>query len=285
MKIAIIADSVSCPTKEQLEKYEFEIVPINVRIEGKVYRDYIDITPTQIYRMLDKIQEGWATSAPSPGDWLASYKRAMEKGAKEIICITIFKNQSATWNSARIAAEMIKSDHPDLKIEIIDSRTAGAGENILCQIAAKEREKGKTFEEIVSLIKDLTGQVRVYLLPETIKYVYRSGRVPEIVSKIGSRLPLKIIMGVHLDKVSFEGTALSKEKGVEKILKTLRETYDKNYPDIILMHADAQKEIEELSKKVSDLLPQSQITISDFSAVTGYMTGPGTLLLGFIAKK
>jgi len=51
------------------------------------------------------------------------------------------------------------------------------------------------------------------------------------------------------------------------------------------MHADAQKEIEELSKKVSDLLPQSQITISDFSAVTGYMTGPGTLLLGFIAKK
>jgi len=283
-KIAIVIDSVCCPTKKQIEKYGFEIVPINVRCEGKVYRDYIDLTPTQAYQFLDKNPDDWATSAPSPGDFLTTFKKIVQKGTKEILCVTLSKNLSATWNSARLAADLLKNEGINVKIEIVDSQTVAAGQNILCLAAAKAAQEGKSFEETVELVKTLSDKARVFLLLETIRYVYRSGRIPEIASKIGAILALKPILQADQGKVHINSVTSSKEKSVEKLLKTLKETYDESFTDIVLMHADCALEAEDLKKKIIGQHPKAEIVISEFSPILGYATGRGTLLIGFFAK-
>jgi DegV family protein with EDD domain len=284
MKIALVTDSVAYPTKEEVEKYQIEIVPINIRFEGKIFREWIDLTPTQAYQFLEKSPEDWATSAPSPGDFLAAYKRAVEKGAKEILCLTLSQKISATWNSARMAKEFAKTELPNLRIEVVDTETGAAGEALLLLAAARAIEKGEPLEEILQLIESLKKKVKVFLVLETIRYIYRSGRIPEVASKLGAILPLKPILTISEGRVHFAGVVSSKEKGVKKLFSILKENLDAGLPEIRLQHADCLLEAEELKDKITKIFPFAQIFISEFTPVMGYATGRGTLLIAFYSK-
>ena len=284
VKIAIIVDSVCAPTKEQIEKYRLEIVPVNVRFEGRVYRDFIDLTAAQAYQFLEKNPDDWATSAPAPGDFLSAYKKVIENGAKEILCLTLSQKISATYNSARMAKETLKTDFPDVRIEVVDTETVAGAETLLCLAAVQAREKGKNFEEIIQLIENLKKKVRVFIILETIRYIYRSGRIPEMASKIGTFLPLKPILTISEGLLRFAGATISKQKSIEKVLRILQKKWDEMLPEISIMHADCLTEAEELKKKVNQLLPSSQIFISECSPIIGYATGRGTLLIAFFCQ-
>jgi fatty acid-binding protein DegV len=119
---------------------------------------------------------------------------------------------------------------------------------------------------------------------ETIRYIYRSGRIPEIASKIGAILPLKPILSIHGGKMHFAGVTSSMEKSKEKIIKVLKDTWDENLPEIGLMHIESPGEVEKFREKISTRMPKTQIFISEFSPIVGYATGKGTLGIGFFAK-
>lgn len=284
MKIALVTDSLAYPTREQQKIYQIEIVPVNVRFEGKVYREGVDLTPSQGYQFLEKNPEEFATSAPSPGDFLAAYQRAAQKGAKEILCLTLPQKISATLNSARMAQNLAKKELPQVRIEVIDSQTVAAGQVLLLLAAGRAIEEGKNLDEIIELVENLKKKVRVFLVLETIRHIYRSGRIPEVASKLGALLPLKPILTITEGKIHFAGAATSKEKGIEKILKILKENFDQSLPEIGLMHADCLSEGVELKEKIEKLFPSAKIFLSEFTPVMGYATGRGTLLIAFFSK-
>jgi DegV family protein with EDD domain len=283
-KIAIVTDSTTCPTKEQQEKYQFEIVPLNILFEGKIYRDGVDLSPTEAYRFIEKNPDDFATSAPAPGDFLKAYKRAAEKGKKEILCIALGSGLSATWNSAKMAQELAKTEIPEAKIEVIDSRTGACAETILCIKAANLAEEGKNFKEIVQFVENSKERIKAYLLLETIRYIYRSGRIPEAASKIGALLSLKPILGLFDNKLHLSGAATSKQGSFNKLLKILKENFDLNSPEIGIQHADSLAEAIALQKMILEKIPQAKVFISEFSPVMGYACGRGTLLIGFFTK-
>ena len=285
MKIALITDSTAYFTPEQKACYPIEIVPINIMFEGKVYRDNgIDLTTSLAYQFLEKNPEDWSSSAPSPGDFLAAFKKVAGQGAKEIICLTIATKISATWNSARMAKNLAKNELPDVKIEVIDSGTGAIGETLIVIKLGQAIEKGKNFEELLRLTEELKKKIRVFLILETIRYIYRSGRIPEVASKIGGILPLKPTLTLHGGKLHFAGATISKDKSREKVLQILKETFDSSFPELALVHIDSLEEIEKYKEKVSSSIPSAKIFISEFSPAVGYATGKGTLGIGFFAK-
>ena len=283
-KIAIVTDSSVSPTEELAEKYQVEVVPVNILFEGKVYRDWVDLTPTQAYQFLEKNPKEFSTSAPPPDGFLSAYRRIAERGTEEILCLTIPAQLSATYNSARMASNLAKTEFPQLRIEVIDSGTVGAGETLLILAAARAIETGKSLDEVIQLIDSFKKKVRVFFLLETIRYIYRSGRVPEVASKLGALLSIKPILTIHEGKFHFVEATISKQKGVEKLLRILRENLDQNLPEIGIMHADCLKEAEELKEKIIQQFSSAKIFISEFSPVMGYAFGRGTLLTAFYFK-
>ncbi|MFH1462268.1 MAG: DegV family protein [bacterium] len=283
-KIALITDSTAHIAQEEKDKYLIELVPVNVMFEGKVYRDGVDLTASQAYEFLEKNPDDWATSAPSPGDFLAAYKKQIAKGAKEIICLAIGGSISATWNSARMAKEIMAKEMPEVKIEVIDSGTIAVGETLLIKRIGQMIEQEESFETVVKEAENLKTKIRVFLSLETIRYIYRSGRIPEVASKIGGLLPLKPIITAHGGKLHFAGATMSKDKSKEKILKILEKEFDSNLPEIGLMHINGLAEAEELKQKIYSLLPNAQVFISEFSPIIGYAMGKGTVGIGFFAK-
>ncbi|MAF85584.1 MAG: hypothetical protein CL875_03790 [Dehalococcoidales bacterium] len=75
-KVAVITDSISCLTPDMVKQCQMQILPINLYFGDKVYRDGIDITPTEAYELFQKNPKYFATSAPSPMECLEAYRRA-----------------------------------------------------------------------------------------------------------------------------------------------------------------------------------------------------------------
>ena len=46
-QVAIVTDTTACVPREQVARYDIELVPVQLIIEDKTYRDGIDITPTE----------------------------------------------------------------------------------------------------------------------------------------------------------------------------------------------------------------------------------------------
>ena len=53
-KVAVVTDSTCCLPQEIVEKYDICVVPLEIVYEGKSYRDGIDMTPNEVYKIMRK---------------------------------------------------------------------------------------------------------------------------------------------------------------------------------------------------------------------------------------
>lgn len=114
--IKIITDSTSDIDLEYAKQLNIDIIPLKVIINGKEYRDRIDLQPDQFYDLLVNSDTLPTTSQPSPQDFLNFYEKAKEQ-QDSVIVITLSSIISGTYQSANIAKDLAEYDD----IYIIDS--------------------------------------------------------------------------------------------------------------------------------------------------------------------
>ena len=279
-KVAIVADSISCLTKEQVEQYGVKIAPIPISFQGKIYRDWVDITPTEAYELFLKDPESFKAAGASPGIFLEAFSEA-NKQAKNILCVTISAKISGANDSAHLAKEQIKTEFPQASIEIVDSETVGAAEGLVALAGAWAAEEGKSLAEVVKAAEEMRDRVNCLLLLDTIKHVYRTGRIPKIASQVGSMLSVKPILTTSSGLLHFAGAVRSRERGIDKIFKIMRDKVGQSPVHVAVMHAYAAEDAEKLRERVSSEFNCAELWLTEFSPVMGYAVGTGTLGLAF----
>jgi DegV family protein with EDD domain len=281
MDTAIIADSIACITKKQVEDYGIRIIPVNILFNGRVYRDFIDLSSAKAYELLEKAPEFWKSSAASPEDYLDVYQEVSEH-AQSILVVTISSKLSMFYTSAQNAKEIFKEKSPQTVIEVLDSETVAAAEGLIALAAARAAAEGKPFDEVVAIAKKVKERVKFVGLLETIRHVYRTGRMPRVASEIGSMLSIKPILTGSNGRINFAAAARTKQSGVEKMLQIMRKHVADSEPvHVAVMHADALEEAQELEERIAAEFNCVEIFITDFSPIMGYATGPGTLALAY----
>ncbi len=283
-KVAVVTDSLACLTKELVEKYRIKIVPLNIHFAGKVYKDWVDITPKQAYELFLKAPESWSTSAPSPGDYLKAFREA-GKRIKNILCVTASSKLSNTHDVAKLSKEQVKAELPQTSIEVMDSQMATAAEGLVALAAARAAAAGKSLAEVVKVAEEIRGKVTFFAFLDTIRYVYRSGRIPKIAARAGSLLNIRPLLTISSGVVRFKGAVRSREGGIERMLKMMRDRVEQKPVHVAVMHAYALEEAEKLKERVASAFNCAEIWISEFSPLMGYATGTGTLGLAFYSEE
>jgi len=274
-----VTDSIACLPKELVEKYEIGIIPINFYAGGKLYKDWVDITPSDAYQLFLKDPESFKTSAASPDDCLQAYRNA-SKRAKNILCITVSSKLSGIYNVAQGVKEQIKTELPDVLIEVLDSKTATPAEGFIALAAARAATEGKELSEVIRTAEVIRDKVSVIVFLDTIKHVYRSGRIPKIASMIGSALHIKPIFTVS-GTVHFIGMVRGRKQGIERILHIIREKIGQSQAHFAVMHAYALDEAEKLKERIASEFNCIELWISEFSPIMGYACGTGTVGIAF----
>ena len=134
-KVGIVTDTISCLPPEVIKEYGIGIMPIALAINGKPYRDQVEITPDEFWKIFPEMKE-FTTGAPAMGDF-TSVLADLAKSTDSIMCTFVAKALSATHEAAVQAVEIFKSENSGINIEIVDSNTATGAQGFIVLEAAR----------------------------------------------------------------------------------------------------------------------------------------------------
>jgi DegV family protein with EDD domain len=266
-----------------VEQYGIEIIPLNFYAGGKLYRDWVDITPSGAYELFLKDPDSFKTSAASPQDCLQVFRSASQR-AQDILCVTVSTKISTLYNTAQRAKELAKTELPDISIELLDSQTATPSEGFIVLAAARAATEGKDLAEVISAAGEIRDRVSSIVLLDTIRHVYRSGRIPKIASQIGSVLSIRPIFSIS-GTVNFTGVVRSRKHGIERMLQMMREKVGQSPVHVAVMHAYALDEAERLQARIASEFNCIELWLAEFSPIMGYACGTGTVGIAFYPEE
>ena len=240
----------------------------------------MDITPSEAYELFLKDPESFKTSAASPEDCLKAYREASQQ-AKNILCITVSSKLSAVYDVAQGAKEQARSELPQTSIEVLDSQMVTAAEGFVALAAARAAAEGKSLAEVVKAAEEVRDKVTMIILLDTIRHVYRTGRIPKVAARAGAMLNIKPILTSSSGLIKFKGAVRNREHGINRILKMLRDKVGQSPVHVAVMHAYVPDEAEKLKERISSEFDCAELWLTEFSPIMGYATGTGTLGFAF----
>ncbi len=255
-------------------------MPLNFYLRGKIYRDWVDITPSEAYELFLMDPESFKTSAVSPNECLTAYCAASKHG-ENILCITISSKLSAVYDIALGVREQVKVELPNTAVEVMDSQTVTASQGLIALAAARAAAEDKNLEKVVQVAETIREKVTMIVLLDTIRHVYRTGRIPKIASLAGSKLNIKPILTSSSGMIHFIGAVISRERGIDRLLTIMRDKAGQRPVHVAVMHAYAPDEAERLKERVSSEFNCAELWLTEFSPIMGYATGTGTLGFAF----
>ena len=280
-KVAIVTDTIGCIPQEQVERYGIDLVPLNIIFGDKVYRDRIDISPSEFYALLRHANRLPTTSAPSPSTFLEVFHK-VSRQTTSILCITIPAKLSGTFNSAQLAMERAKKDFPNVVIEVLDCGTAAAAHGLVVLATARAAALGKSLSEVVETAKSMMQRVNLLAMLDTLYYLVKGGRVPKAATLISSLIRIKPIFTVTKGDAHPVTIVRTTPNGIKYMLLRMRKKIEKGQPfHVAVMHADAMDRAIALRDQIASQFDCAELFITEFTPVMGAHTGPGVIGVAF----
>ena len=282
--VKILSDSTCDLSKELLDRYGVGIIPLHIVLGDREYRDGLEITPDEIYRWSDENRTTPKTSAVSPEDAMQAMKPHLEAG-DDIVVFCISEEMSTTGNVLRMAAEELDASE---RVAVIDSRNLSTGIGLQVIEAAVLAKAGKSKEEIVETIRNVTPLVRASFVVDTLLYLYRGGRCSGLAAMAGGMLKLhpkiEVNNGVMGAKKKYRGkpdsVILNYVKDLEPELKKARKER------VFITHSGCPEEtVEQVKAYLESLDYFEEILITRAGGVISSHCGPGTLGVLFIGQE
>lgn len=281
--VRVITDSVAQVPTDIAKELDIAVIPFTVTLQEKSFLDGIDLVPDELYRRMRAEKIIPKTTAPSPGSYAKIILECIQKGAKEILCIILSGNLSGSINSANQAADLIREDHPDITIEVYDSKRAAIAEGFIAIEAAKVAQKGSCLAEVFQKARDVQQRTGIVVSFDTLEYLALGGRIGKAAYLLGDLIDIKPIIALDQEGlVSPVGKMIGNQKALEAIIEYVEEaTKGCKQLCLAIMDADAPDRAEELKQMALPLLKPVELFHTTITPVMGAHTGPGLVGLGY----
>ena len=273
-KTGIVTDTTSCLPPELVKEYGIRIMPVGLVIGGKHYQD-TDLTNEEFWQLFYAANGSTSTTAVSPGDF-ASVFEELSKSCDSIACIVVSKALSATFTAATQGKELVREKNPEIKIEIVDSRTSAGALGFVVIETARAARAGKSFNEVVQVANDMIPRVKFVTAMDTLKYLIKSGRAPKT-AVIGDLLGVKPIIGMvsNTGLVENLGRVRGKQKALAKIVELAREHIEPGKPVHAMFHyTDGVAAGETLREMITSQIDCEEVYLTPYTPVMASATGP-----------
>ncbi len=280
MSVKIVIDSTSDVTQEIIDKYNLKMVPLTVNFEDGSYLDKVELSTEVFFDKLSKTDKLPTTSQISPGVFVETFSEILLRG-DEVLGIFLASEFSGTYESARMAKDMIGSD----RIHLIDSRSVCLGTFSLIMEAIDLVHQNKDINEIVEILDSLKNKTVVAAGLDTLKYLEKGGRLSKGQAMVGSLLNIKPIITIKDGQI----TVIDKIRGKNKTIKWFDDWIEENKFDltnktVLLFHAQNEDQLKMLRNTIEDKYQIKNIIESEVGPVIGTHAGPGVLAIAFLNK-
>jgi DegV family protein with EDD domain len=271
MAIKVITDSTCDIARETVDRFGISVVPAYVLFGEESFRQGIDINPTQFYSRLQSSAQLPSTSQPTPGDFIGAMEPLVSAG-DQVVCITIARQLSGTYNSAAQAA----SQFDDGAVTVIDSCTASVG-HMLQVIAAAEDAAAPdtTLDSVVSAAQTRAGQGYGFAMVDTLEYLQKGGRIGKAQAFMGSLLKVKPILKVADGEVLPVDRPRNVRRGLQRLEELVREQGPAS--KLAVAYTTDAAPAEEIRDRLSDLADHENTYTLQIGSAIGTHIGPGAV--------
>lgn len=276
MSICIVTDSASDIEPGELQGVR--VLPMTVTIDGVAYRDGVDITKDEFYRLLKKSDASPISSLVSPFQFQEAFDE-IEAAGDEVIAITLSAELSGTYQSAKAVADGREG------VSVIDSRQVAAAQKLLVLRALQLIVLGLSREEIVRELEEEKQRIVICAAIDTLEYLLKGGRISKTSALVGDIIGIKPILMLEDGKLIPVGKARGSKKSHEFLNQMVAEAggIDVTMPYAVgysgASRSGLQKYLDS-NKEIIATLPHSPDVVQIGSAV-GTHAGPGTVLVTF----
>ncbi|MEW6092905.1 MAG: DegV family protein [Chloroflexota bacterium] len=282
-RTAIITDTDSSLPFDLAKKYNLVQVPIIIQFGEESFRDAYDISNQAVFARIDREGKLPTTAAPSPGQFAEAFKTAFDSGADSVLCFNISSEMSATYASARQAAEMFPGKH----IEVVDTRSLAMGQGYMVLAAAEAAAGGGSIEDALAAADDLRGRTHLFGALATLKYIAMSGRVSHLAAGMAGLLDIKPILSLQNGKLELLEKIRTQNKAWNRAVElSVEKAAGRKIEKMAVLHVKAPEAGRQFESLLRNALPCPQeILFTEITPGLSIHTGAGMVAVIFVLAK
>lgn len=273
--IGIVTDSNSGITSKEANEWGVTVIPMPFYINGELYYEGLTLNQKEFYKFLeDNLDVN--TSQPSPGDVMKTWDEVL-KEKEYIIYIPMSSSLSGTYETAVMLAEEYEG-----KVFVVNNRRISVTQLQSVKDAINLVKKGKSAKEIKEILEDRQYQASIYIVPDTLDYLKKGGRLTPAVASFAKVLNIKPVLQIQGEKLD----AFKKVRGMKQAKRAMKEAIaddiKNRFSDIPSMKIYAaytgEKEIGDAWKlELEEAFPSYNIEAYPLSLSVSCHIGPGAL--------
>ncbi len=271
---AIVTDSVCDLPVELVVARRIHVVPFRVAFGDDVYVDGVHLTPRAFAARLERASSLPTTSQPSPADFETLYRLLSQRSAS-IVSLHISAAVSGTIDSAMRAARKI-TEATGVSIEVVDTRTASAGEACVVWAAARAADCGLDATACSRVARVAADACSLFVYVPSVRYFVLGGRLTALEGRIARWLRLLPVLTLREGRVVPAGKVFGQRRGVRSVLRRISDAASRAAdPLFVISHSEAPELAAEYERALRRRWPLARILIGHAGPALSSHSGPG----------
>lgn len=273
--IGIVTDSNSGITSKEANEWGVTVIPMPFYINGELYYEGLTLNQKEFYKFLeDNLDVN--TSQPSPGDVMKTWDEVL-KEKEYIIYIPMSSSLSGTYETAVMLAEEYEG-----KVFVVNNRRISVTQLQSVKDAINLVKKGKSAKEIKEILEDRQYQASIYIVPDTLDYLKKGGRLTPAVASFAKVLNIKPVLQIQGEKLD----AFKKVRGMKQAKRAMKEAIDDDIKNrfasnsnmrIYAAYTGSEEVGIEWKGELEEAFPNYDIQLYPLSLSVSCHIGPGAI--------
>lgn len=278
MSYKIIGDSCMDLTKELKKEGYISLVPLSLTIEEEVFIDDETFCQKVFIEKMAKSEECPKSACPSPERYMREFE-----GAEECYVITLSAQLSGSYNSAKLARSMYLEEHPETKIEVIDSHSASVGQTLIALKLREWKEQGLPFELVRTKAAAFRDGLQTKFVLESLENLRKNGRLTNIAAMLCNVLNIRPVMGATPEG---QITKLDQARGMNRALSRMVDYIEKDAVDVTtkvlgIAHCNNRERAEFVKHEILKRIPFKGCIIVDTAGVSTLYANDGGIIVAY----
>ena len=273
--IILSADGTCDLDQELKERFGVQYFPFHILLDGREYKDNVDITPPEIYQIYYQKKLLPKTSAINVEEYRSHFLPWVEKGY-DVIHINLGSALSSAHQNCCLAAQELGHVH------VIDSGNLSTGTGLLVVEAGKMIRQRLPAQQIADRLRSLTRTCHASFILDTLTFMHAGGRCSSVAALGANLLKLKPCI-----QVNNQDGSMSVGKKYRGNLDSVLVKYTKDqlaqYPDIdtellFITHSGIDAHYIQLVRETAcQLMDFKEVHVTTASCTISCHCGPNTL--------
>ncbi|MBC8263365.1 MAG: DegV family protein [Anaerolineales bacterium] len=314
LDITLLMDSTTVIPKKLIEEYGVTVIPVPIHAGGKEYRDGVDITPEELYVLLETAKDRPSTAVPGLGEFLSFYNDLLETYQK-IVYLAPSSRLTGVFNAAVQSAKQVEdarivavdppeelgdelytvhSDDPLLEnklaeigrltapvIVVMNTDFVSGAAGLIAIEAIKAINEGRSIDEVVGKIIDAKRKTGIYLILNTFEYIV--DRVGELQAFLGTLLKIKPVLTLRDGYLEDVARVRGERKARRRMIELVKERVGDERIDVYVLHSLAREKAVDFLEQIRGELNVGNSYIDDIGSSVSRYIGRGGLAIVYMS--